>query len=88
MVETKKGSPDGINVFEYAKGKSYDLPQGLADIFIREGWAEWVKETNEERIVREMKEKVIEEKVVEIPETQVIRRETKVIKHRERKNKR
>lgn len=77
MVETVKGSPDGINVFEYAKGKSYDLPQSLAEIFIHEGWAKV-----EEKII---KEGIIEEKVVEIPETQIIKREKKVIKHREKK---
>jgi len=40
MLITKKGSPDGIQVIEYQAGQKYDLPQELADVLLREGWAE------------------------------------------------
>ena len=40
MLVTKKGSPDGIQVIEYQAGQKYDLPQELADVLLREGWAE------------------------------------------------
>lgn len=34
MKETKKGSPDGIRVIEYQKGKTYDLPEELAEPWV------------------------------------------------------
>jgi len=77
MLKTVKGSPNGIDILEYESGEIYNLPKELADIFIHEGWAKI-----EEKIIEEG---VIEEKVVEIPETQVIKREKKVIKHKEKK---
>lgn len=40
MLETKKGSPDGLVVLRYDKGITYDIPEGLANVFIKEGWAE------------------------------------------------
>jgi hypothetical protein len=39
MKKTVKGSPDGINVFEYEIGKSYDLPEELVKVFLKEKWA-------------------------------------------------
>jgi hypothetical protein len=45
MLETKLGSPDGIQVNEYKKGEEYDLPSSLAQVFLDEGWAEEVKES-------------------------------------------
>ena len=71
MLKTVKGSPNGIDILEYESGEIYDLPKELADIFIHERWAELIEE--------------IEEKVIEIPETQVIKREKKVIKYKEKK---
>lgn len=40
MLETKKGSPDGIRINEYEIGKKYDIPKSLAEAFLRAGWAE------------------------------------------------
>jgi len=40
MLSTQKGSPDGIQVNEYEVGQKYDLPQGLAMVFLKLGWAE------------------------------------------------
>ena len=44
MIQTKKGSPDGIRVIEYQKGEIYDLPASLAEVFLREGWAKKIQE--------------------------------------------
>jgi len=44
MLQTTRGSPDGIQVFEYRAGEKYDLPDDLAGVFLREGWAEEDKE--------------------------------------------
>lgn len=40
MLQTMKGSPDGIQVEEYKVGEVYDLPPSLASVFLREKWAE------------------------------------------------
>lgn len=40
MRETREGSPDGVCVLVYCKGETYDVPEELAETFIREGWAE------------------------------------------------
>jgi hypothetical protein len=45
MLETKLGSPDGIQVNEYKKGEEYNLPSSLARVFLDEKWAKEVKET-------------------------------------------
>lgn len=34
MKEDAKGAPDHINVQEYKKGKTYDVPDSLAEVFI------------------------------------------------------
>lgn len=40
MLQTQKGSPDGIQVNEYEQGKKYDLPESLAEVFLDNKWAE------------------------------------------------
>jgi hypothetical protein len=40
MTKTMQGSPDGIQVNTYETGKVYDLPSSLAEVFLREGWAQ------------------------------------------------
>jgi len=40
MLVTKKGSPDGIHIFEYHAGQKYDVSPHLANIFLNAGWAE------------------------------------------------
>lgn len=49
MLRTQKGSPDGIQVFSYEAGQKYDLPDDLAGVFLREGWAEEDKELTPEK---------------------------------------
>ena len=44
MLTTKAGSPDGIQVLDYQAGQKYDLPESLAVVFLRDGWAEEDKE--------------------------------------------
>ena len=36
MTETKKGSPDGLKVNTYEKGKTYEIPEELAKVFVEE----------------------------------------------------
>ena len=36
MTKDAKGSPDGLKVRSYEKGKEYDLPDSLATVFIKE----------------------------------------------------
>ena len=33
------GSSDGIRVNEYQKGETVELPDALAEVFVRQGWA-------------------------------------------------
>ena len=40
MLSTIKGSPDGICVEEYSEGGVYEIPGRLAEVFLKEGWAE------------------------------------------------
>ena len=43
MLETRVGSPDGVTVRSYARGEQYELPDGLAQVFIDEGWGKQVQ---------------------------------------------
>lgn len=61
MKEDKKGSPNGIDVIDYEKGKTYDMPDVLAEAFIDQGLAAAVKP-----------QKPPETKVEEPDETKVI----------------
>ena len=57
MKKTTKGSPDGANIVEFVIGRVYEvregasgddatsLPQSLAEDFIRDGFAEEVKQS-------------------------------------------
>lgn len=38
VKETHKASSDGVTIHEYEAGKVYDMPQGLADMFVANGW--------------------------------------------------
>jgi hypothetical protein len=40
MIQTRFGSPDGIQVFQYRAGQVYSIPDDLANIFLAQGWAE------------------------------------------------
>jgi hypothetical protein len=40
MIVSKMGSVDGLSTALYKAGEKYDLPDDLAGIFLREGWAE------------------------------------------------
>lgn len=40
MLQTRYGSPDGIQVFQYQAGQIYSIPDNLADIFLSQGWAQ------------------------------------------------
>lgn len=69
MKEDKKGSPDGINVIDYEKGKTYDMPDVLAKPWIKKGLAVAVKPPKVEEEIEEPKaEEPDETKVIELPE--------------------
>lgn len=38
VTETQKGSPDGVQVIRYRAGETYEMPDSLAAVFLREGW--------------------------------------------------
>jgi len=40
MIQTKYGSPDGIQVLQYQAGQVYLVPDELANVFLSQGWAE------------------------------------------------
>lgn len=45
MLQDAPGSPDGITINEYSKGREYDVPAGLAAVLIAEHLAEEVVST-------------------------------------------
>ena len=68
VLKTTKASKDksGIQVFEYLEGKTYDIYQDLAEVFIREGWGEEAinnlennEEIAEEKALDELENKAI-----------------------------
>ena len=65
MKETKLGSPDGALVTEYKKGRTYDVPDKLADAFVKAGWAT-------AKGLKRVEPKVEEPKAEEPDETKVI----------------
>ena len=79
MKENKKGSPDGVQVLDYQKGKTYDLPDRLAGVFVKQGWAVAVKpqkppepedeEPLETKVIEpeETKDEELEEPIIEEP---------------------
>lgn len=42
MLTTQRGSPDGVQVNTYEADETYEVPDGLGGVFVREGWAEEV----------------------------------------------
>ncbi len=43
MLQTMDGSPDGVTVNQYRKGETYDVPDSLGTVFLKEKWAERAK---------------------------------------------
>lgn len=39
MLHTRIGAEDGFNLREYESGKSYDVADTMARMFLRNGWA-------------------------------------------------
>ncbi len=52
MLETRTGSPDGVTVCSYAKGEQYELPDGLAQVFVHEGWGKQVQVRGRKPVTR------------------------------------
>jgi len=68
MTETRTGSPNGINVNKYSLGKTYNLPDGLAKVFLDNKWANLYVEEVEQEVESPMSkaiEKPPENKAVE-----------------------
>ena len=49
MLETTKGSPDGVTINEYKQGVR-DVPEHLANLFIKRGVAKKVKKQHENKM--------------------------------------
>lgn len=43
VLTTMDGSPDGVLVRTYEVGGIYEMPTGLAEVFLAEGWGREVK---------------------------------------------
>jgi hypothetical protein len=39
MLETRRGSEDGFTVRRFEEGEQYDVAEGLARQFLKDGWA-------------------------------------------------
>ena len=66
MRQDKKGSPDGVEIVDYKKGKTYNMPTELAEAFVDQKYASAVKprKSPETKV-----EEPVETKVIEPPET-------------------
>lgn len=64
MLMNKHGAPDGHTVKLYTNGEEYDLPEGLAKIFLAEKAAEVVLEAKAEAPLKNKAEKVAKNKDV------------------------
>lgn len=40
MLSSRQGSPDGRRVQWYIEGRTYEVTESLAAIFLKEGWAQ------------------------------------------------
>lgn len=38
IIKSQPGSPDGNTVIDYQAGQTYQMPDDLAAIYLREGW--------------------------------------------------
>jgi hypothetical protein len=47
IVKAIPGSPDGVTVERYQVGQEVTLPEGLAAVFLREGWATLTMEADD-----------------------------------------
>jgi len=65
MLKDKQAAPDGINILDLEKGKTYDLPEHMAKVFIDQKLAIAKGKIPKETKVAEPEET----KVVEPPET-------------------
>lgn len=67
MIKTTDGSPDGININTYEKGKKYDIPEDLAGNFIGQNAA---VEDKEKEKAPENEEEVLEDLGPQAPENE------------------
>ena len=64
MLKTQNGSPNGIRVVTYKKDVEYDIPDSLANVFIKMKVAEIVKTTDVAKGIKQVN-KSDEKKVLE-----------------------
>jgi hypothetical protein len=64
MLETRQGSPDGIEVNTYFKDESYDIVDSLYKVFKKLGWCKDFVEVK-------TFEEPIQEKKIEVPENKM-----------------
>lgn len=82
MLKTTTGSPDGLNVYLYEEGREYDrhsrppLYGRLAELFVRQGWAEVVTDDEVQDATEDTAEPEaepeIEQKAAEAPENKAV----------------
>jgi hypothetical protein len=72
MLETKSGSPNGIQIERYYKGETYTVTDKLYNAFKKCKWCkDFVEVANEEPKIEIKKKEVIEEKKIEVPKNKM-----------------
>lgn len=59
MLGNKTGSPDGHSVKHYEKGEEYDVPEGLAKVFIEDDKVAELVEAKAEKVAKPATEKAV-----------------------------
>jgi len=62
MLKESQGSPDGIQVKTYKVGEIYDLPESLASVFLKLGWAERDKSMSGPKETKKGKKGIVRKK--------------------------
>ena len=44
VTKTMSGAPDGVHTQKYVAGETYEMPDDLGSVFVRERWGREVKE--------------------------------------------
>lgn len=50
VTKTMAGAPDGVHTQTYVAGETYDMPDDLGSVFVRERWGKEVKEPVKEPV--------------------------------------
>ena len=50
VTKTMSGAPDGVHTQKYVAGETYEMPDDLGSVFVRERWGMEVKEPVKEPV--------------------------------------